>query len=113
MLYVRSSSGELVPLDAVAKMIPTVGPLAVNHSGQPPSVTLSFNLKPGTSLGAAVSEINDAAKSTLPSTVTTSFQGTAQAFQSSLQGLGLLLARRHRASSTWCSASCTRASSIR
>ena len=91
MLYVRSSAGELVPLDAVAKMIPTVGPLAVNHSGQAPSVTLSFNLKPGTSLGAAVAEINDAAKTTLPSTVSTSFQGTAQAFQSSLQGLGLLL----------------------
>jgi HAE1 family hydrophobic/amphiphilic exporter-1 len=91
LLYVRSSSGELVPLDAVAKLIPTVGPLAVNHSGQAPSVTLSFNLKPGTSLGAAVTEINDAAKVTLPATVTTSFQGTAQAFQSSLQGLGLLL----------------------
>src|SRR5882757_5104908 len=91
MLYVRSSSGELVPLDAVAKLVPTVGPLAVNHSGQAPSVTLSFNLKPGTSLGAAVSEINDAAKATLPANVTTSFQGTAQAFQSSLQGLGLLL----------------------
>jgi HAE1 family hydrophobic/amphiphilic exporter-1 len=91
MLYVRSSSGELVPLDAVAKMIPTVGPLAVNHSGQAPSVTLSFNLQPGTSLGAAVNEIDAAAKSTLPSNVSTSFQGTAQAFQSSLQGLGLLL----------------------
>jgi HAE1 family hydrophobic/amphiphilic exporter-1 len=91
MLYVRSSSGELVPLDAVAKLIPTVGPLAVNHSGQAPSVTLSFNLKPGTSLGDAVDEVNKAAKATLPATVTTSFQGTAQAFQSSLQGLGLLL----------------------
>jgi len=91
MLYVRSSSGDLIPLDAVAKMIPTVGPLAVNHSGQSPSVTLSFNLKPGTSLGAAVNEINEAAKQTLPSTVSTAFQGTAQAFQSSLQGLGLLL----------------------
>ena len=91
MLYVRSSSGELVPLDAVAKMIPTVGPLAVNHSGQSPSVTLSFNLKPGTSLGAAVAEVDQAAKSTLPSNISTSFQGTAQAFQSSMQGLGLLL----------------------
>jgi len=91
MLYVRSSSGELVPLDAVAKLIPTVGPLAVNHSGQAPSVTLSFNLKPGTSLGDAVNEVNEAARTTLPATVTTSFQGTAQAFQSSLQGLGLLL----------------------
>ena len=91
MLYVRSASGDLVPLDAVARLIPTVGPLAVNHSGQSPSVTLSFNLKPGTSLGAAVDEVNQAARTTLPATVSTSFQGTAQAFQSSLQGLGLLL----------------------
>jgi HAE1 family hydrophobic/amphiphilic exporter-1 len=91
MLYVRSSSGELVPLDAVAKLIPTVGPLAVNHSGQAPSVTLSFNLKPGTSLGEAVNSIQQVAKTTLPASVTTSFQGTAQAFQSSLQGLGVLL----------------------
>ena len=91
MLYVRSSSGDLVPLDGVAKLIPTVGPLAVNHSGQAPSVTLSFNLKPGTSLGDAVSEVNEAARTTLPASVTTSFQGTAQAFQSSMQGLGLLL----------------------
>jgi HAE1 family hydrophobic/amphiphilic exporter-1 len=90
LLYVRSSSGELVPLDAVATLVPTVGPLAVNHSGQAPSVTLSFNLKTGTSLGDAVKEIDAAAKS-LPASVTTSFQGTAQAFQSSLQGLGLLL----------------------
>jgi HAE1 family hydrophobic/amphiphilic exporter-1 len=91
MLYVRSSSGDLVPLDAVAKLIPGVGPLAVNHSGQSPSVTLSFNLKPGTSLGAAVDEVDRAARTTLPATVSTSFQGTAQAFQSSMQGLGLLL----------------------
>jgi HAE1 family hydrophobic/amphiphilic exporter-1 len=91
MLYVRAGSGELVPLDAVAKLVPTVGPLAVNHSGQAPSVTLSFNLKTGTSLGDAVKEIDQAAKTTLPATVTTSFQGTAQAFQSSLQGLGVLL----------------------
>jgi hydrophobic/amphiphilic exporter-1 (mainly G- bacteria), HAE1 family len=90
MLYVRSITGSLVPLDTVAKLVPTVGPLAVNHSGQAPSVTLSFNLTPGTSLGDAVKEIDAAAKS-LPGTVTTSFQGTAQAFQSSLQGLGVLL----------------------
>jgi HAE1 family hydrophobic/amphiphilic exporter-1 len=91
MLYVRAASGELVPLDAVAKLVPTVGPLAVNHSGQAPSVTLSFNLKTGTSLGDAVNEIDKAARTTLPATVTASFQGTAQAFQSSLQGLGVLL----------------------
>ncbi|HEY4640224.1 MAG TPA: efflux RND transporter permease subunit [Thermoanaerobaculia bacterium] len=90
LLYVRAASGELVPLSTVAQLVPTVGPLSVNHSGQLPSVTLSFNLAPGVSLGDAVTRIEQAAKS-LPSSVTTSFQGTAQAFQSSLQGLGLLL----------------------
>ncbi|MEA2570038.1 MAG: hypothetical protein QOI24_2039 [Acidobacteriota bacterium] len=91
MLYVRAASGELVPLDTLAKLVPSVGPLAVNHSGQLPSVTISFNLKPGVSLGAAVDEINKTAAGALPSSISTSFQGTAQAFQSSLQGLGLLL----------------------
>jgi len=91
MLYVRGASGQLVPLDVVSKRLPTFGPLAVNHSGQVPSVTISFNTKPGVSLGEAVNEINGVAKTTLPAAITTSFQGTAQAFQSSLQGLGLLL----------------------
>src|SRR5438045_496381 len=91
LLYVRSGSGQLIPLSTVAKFSPTFGPLAVNHSGQLPSVTISFNTKPGYSLGEAVNDINKVAKSTLPASVTTSFQGTAQAFQSSLQGLGLLL----------------------
>jgi HAE1 family hydrophobic/amphiphilic exporter-1 len=91
MLYVHSSNGELVPLSTVAKFSTSFGPMAVNHSGQLPSVTLSFNLKPGYSLGQAVQDLSNVAKSTLPSTVTTSFQGTAQAFQSSMQGLGLLL----------------------
>jgi len=91
MLYVRASSGELVPLSTLAKFRPSLGPLAVNHSGQLPSVTISFNTKPGYSLGEAVNDINKVAKETLPSNVSTSFQGTAQAFQSSLQGLGLLL----------------------
>jgi HAE1 family hydrophobic/amphiphilic exporter-1 len=91
MLYVRSSSGQLVPLDVVSKRTPTFGPLAVNHSGQLPSVTISFNLKPGVSLGAAVAAINAEGKKTLPASINTSFQGTAQAFQSSMKGLGLLL----------------------
>jgi len=91
MLYVRSASGQLVPLDVVSKRTPSFGPLAVNHSGQVPSVTISFNTKPNVSLGQAVNQINGVAKITLPSSITTSFQGTAQAFQSSLQGLGLLL----------------------
>ena len=91
LLYVRAASGQLVPLSTLAKFVPSYGPLAVNHSGQIPSVTIAFNLKPGFPLGAAVDAVNQTAKQTLPSSITTSFQGTAQAFQSSLQGLGLLL----------------------
>ncbi|MGZ4809766.1 MAG: efflux RND transporter permease subunit, partial [Thermoanaerobaculia bacterium] len=91
MLYVRASSGQLVPLSALARFTTSYGPLAVNHSGQLPSVTLSFNLKPGVALGDAVTQIEQTAKQTLPSGVSTSFQGTAQAFQSSLKGLGILL----------------------
>jgi HAE1 family hydrophobic/amphiphilic exporter-1 len=91
LLYLRSKKGDLVPLSAVTKFERTVGPLAVNHAGQLPAVTLSFNLAPGVSLGEAVSEINKIARVTLPDTVQTSFQGTAQAFESSQKGLGLLL----------------------
>jgi hydrophobic/amphiphilic exporter-1 (mainly G- bacteria), HAE1 family len=91
MLYVRSNSGKLVPLSTVATMTTGVGPLSVSHTGQLPSVTISFNLKPGFALGDAVTAIETAAASTLPPTVTTRFQGTAQAFQDSLQGLGLVL----------------------
>jgi HAE1 family hydrophobic/amphiphilic exporter-1 len=91
MVYVHASSGQLVPLSTLAKFTPTIGPTVVNHSGQLPSVTISFNTKPGYSLGEAVNDIEKTAKATLPSSVSTSFQGTAQAFQSSLQGLGVLL----------------------
>jgi len=91
LLYVRSSSGRLVPLNAVANLKQTLGPLTVNHAGQLPAVTVSFNLKPGIPLGDAVDAVGRAAREILPGTITTSFQGTAQAFQSSLQGLGLLL----------------------
>jgi len=91
LLYVRNSDGELVPLDAVAKLGQNVGPLAVAHAGQLPSVTLSFNLKPGVSIGDAVAAVDRAARDTLPATITTNFQGTAKAFQSSFQGLGMLL----------------------
>jgi hydrophobic/amphiphilic exporter-1 (mainly G- bacteria), HAE1 family len=91
MLYVRSSQGQLVPLNAVAKLTKTVGPLSVNHLGQLPAVTISFNLTPGASLGDAVAAVNKAARETLPATVTTSLQGTAAAFESSFKGLGLLL----------------------
>jgi HAE1 family hydrophobic/amphiphilic exporter-1 len=91
MLYIRSSSGALVPLNTVTKLSQDVGPLSVNHQGQLPAVTISFNLKPGVSLGNAVAEVNKLAHATLPATVSTSFQGTAQAYQSSMQGLLLLL----------------------
>jgi HAE1 family hydrophobic/amphiphilic exporter-1 len=90
-LYVRSKTGQLVPLSAVAKLTSSFGPLSVNHLGQLPAVTMSFNLKPGTSIGDAVNEINDLARRSLPPTIGTSFQGNAQAFQSSLTGLGILL----------------------
>jgi len=90
-LYVRSTGGTLVPLSAVARLSPALGPLLVNHLGQLPSVTLSFNLRPGVALGDAVSEVEKAARATLPASITSSFQGTAQAFQASLKGLGILL----------------------
>jgi HAE1 family hydrophobic/amphiphilic exporter-1 len=91
MLYIRAASGGLVPLDAVASIGRSFGPLTLNHLGQIPSVTVSFNVKSGVALGDAVAKVNAAAAATLPSTVTASFQGTAQAFESSVQGLGLLL----------------------
>jgi HAE1 family hydrophobic/amphiphilic exporter-1 len=91
MLYIRSSSGRLVPLNAVANLSQGIGPLSVNHLGQLPSVTISFNLRPGVSLGDAVGVVDKLARATLPATISTSFQGTAQAFQASMQGLGLLL----------------------
>ncbi|MGE5740856.1 MAG: efflux RND transporter permease subunit, partial [Candidatus Aminicenantes bacterium RBG_16_66_30] len=90
-LYILSSSGRLVPLDAVARLVPSVGPLTVNHQGQIPAVTVSFNLKPGVALGPAVTEITRQARESLPANVNTNFQGAAQAFQSSLSGLGFLL----------------------
>ncbi len=91
LLYVRASTGQLVPLNAVASLRRTVGPLTVNHLGQLPAVTLSFNLRPGVALGNAVEEVNRAANEILPATTTRNFQGTAQAFESSMRGLGLLL----------------------
>jgi HAE1 family hydrophobic/amphiphilic exporter-1 len=98
MLYIRSTSGQvataqpMVPLGALASLKYTAGPLSVNHSGQLPSVTMSFNLREGVSLGDAVAAINNLARETLPATVNTSFQGTAQEFQSSIKSLWILLA---------------------
>jgi HAE1 family hydrophobic/amphiphilic exporter-1 len=91
LLYLRAQGGNLVPLTAVASASNDVGPLSVNHSGQLPSVTLSFNLPPNVALGDAVDEVQKAARQTLPSTISTGFSGTAQAFQASQQGLLLLL----------------------
>jgi hydrophobic/amphiphilic exporter-1 (mainly G- bacteria), HAE1 family len=90
-LYVHATSGPLVPLDAVAKITLDRGPLIVNHLGQFPSVTISFNLRPEKSLGDAVDEIKAIAKDMVPPAVTTGFQGTADAFDTSLQNLWLLL----------------------
>jgi HAE1 family hydrophobic/amphiphilic exporter-1 len=91
MLYVRSNKGDLVPLSSLATVTQNTGPLTVAHQGQLPSVTISFNLKDGVSLGDAVAAVNAEARKILPSTIQTGFQGTAQAFQSSIQGMGLLL----------------------
>ena len=92
MLYVQTSAGKLVPLSTVVATRETVGPLSVNHTGQLPSVTLSFNLRPGIALGDAVARVQTVARDTLPATVSGSFQGTAQAFQDSMTGLGWVLA---------------------
>ncbi|MBN3890680.1 MAG: efflux RND transporter permease subunit [Nostoc sp. JL31] len=91
LLSVRAPSGQLVPLNAVATLSKDVGPLTINHKGQLASVTFSFNLKPGVSLGNVTGKIEELARQTLPPTISTGFQGSAQAFQSSIQGLGLLL----------------------
>jgi len=91
-LYIRSSNGKLVPLTAVASFTQGIGPQNVSHLGQIPAVTLSFALKNNVSLSKAVSEIQQfEAQASLPKTLSTSFQGTAQAFQSSLQGFGWLI----------------------
>lgn len=91
-LYIRSSSGKLVRLDSLASITRRVGPLTVSHFGQLPAVTISFNLVPGKSLGTAVDEVNKAlAEMRLPATISASFQGQAQVFQSSIRGLGILL----------------------
>ncbi|MGD0309653.1 MAG: efflux RND transporter permease subunit [Acidobacteriota bacterium] len=92
MLYVRSSSGQLVPLDALSRTTRDFGPFSITHLGQLPSVTISFNLKPGASIGDAVTAVQIAAANTLPSTISAGFQGTALAFQSSIGGLAWLLA---------------------
>ena len=91
-LYIRSGSGALVPLQAVANFSRAAGPLTVNHFGQLPSVTISFNLAPGVSLGTAVDDVNAMLTEIhLPATLSAGFQGAAQVFESSLRGMGILL----------------------
>jgi HAE1 family hydrophobic/amphiphilic exporter-1 len=91
LLHVRSRTGALVPLGSVANVTPILGPQSVNHSGQLPSVTLSFNLEEGVSLGAGVGAVQRLAQEVLPGSVTGGFSGTAQAFQQSQTGLFFLL----------------------
>jgi len=91
-IYLKTTNGTVVPLSAVTKFEPTVGPLQVNHQGQQPAVTISFNLAPGFSLGQAVDAIQNLEREQrLPATITTGFQGTAQVFQDSLRGQGILI----------------------
>jgi HAE1 family hydrophobic/amphiphilic exporter-1 len=91
-LYLKTTNGTMVPLSAVTRFEPTVGPLQINHQGQQPAVTISFNLQPGFSLGQAVDAIQRLEREErLPASVTTGFQGTAQVFQDSLRGQGILI----------------------
>jgi len=91
LLFIRSQTGTLVPLRSVATLSKTSGPVTINHSGQMPSVTISFNLAPGVSLGAATAEMEHLAIQNLPSGITTAFSGTAQVFQSTQAGLMALV----------------------
>jgi HAE1 family hydrophobic/amphiphilic exporter-1 len=92
LLYLRSSNGKLVPLNAVAKLSRGLGPMSVSHLGQLPAVTISFNLAPNVPLGTAVEQVQKLERELhLPATISASFQGSAQVFQSSLKGLGVLL----------------------
>ena len=87
----KTPQGTLIPLESVVQFKETVGPNSVNHLGQLPAVSISFSLKPGVSLGAAVDRINEVSNTVLPATVTTTFQGSAKVFQQSLANLSLLL----------------------
>jgi HAE1 family hydrophobic/amphiphilic exporter-1 len=91
LLYIRSPSGNLVPLSTVTSMEKSLGPLSVNHLGQLPAVTVSFALAPGKSLGDALNDLEKTAGTVLPSTITGTAQGTAQAFESSMVGMGILI----------------------
>jgi HAE1 family hydrophobic/amphiphilic exporter-1 len=91
LLYFKTSENALVPLDTLAKITQDTGPQTINHYGQLSAVTISFNLKPGVSLGGMIDQIQQIADNTLPATVSSTFQGAAKAFQTSLQNLWILL----------------------
>jgi HAE1 family hydrophobic/amphiphilic exporter-1 len=91
LLYFKSAGGQLIPLDTMASVSQETGPQAINHFGQLPAVTISFNLKPGASLGQVVDKIDGMARQILPATIGTTFEGEAKAFQSSLGNLWVLL----------------------
>lgn len=91
-VYVKASSGKLIPLSAVATFTMSAGPLSINHQGQSPAITLAFNVKPGVSLSEAVTAVDKIKiKVHLPDSIKAGFQGTAQTFQNSVGGLGMLL----------------------
>ena len=91
LLHIRSDKGPLVPLSSVASLREGLGPLSINHSGQLPAVTLSFNIKPGVALGQVLSDLQKRTEPLLPSGITASFQGNAQQFQASQASMGWLL----------------------
>jgi HAE1 family hydrophobic/amphiphilic exporter-1 len=91
LLYIKSNTGQLVPLSTLTSFTENAGPLTINHSGQFPSVTISFNTKPDVSLGEAVGAVEKLSRQSLPATVSASFQGQAQAFKDSIKGIWLLL----------------------
>jgi hydrophobic/amphiphilic exporter-1 (mainly G- bacteria), HAE1 family len=91
-IYLKTANNQTIPLDAVAKMVPSVGPLLINHQGQQPAVTISFNLAPNVSLGYAVDKIAEVERAAnMPVTIVSGFSGTAQIFQDSLRGQGILI----------------------
>ena len=91
LLYFKNSTGKLIPLDTLANFVTETGPQTINHYGQLPAATISFNLKPGAALGEVVDQVQALATQQLPDTISTQFQGAAKAFQSSLGNLWVLL----------------------
>jgi multidrug efflux pump len=110
-IYLRATNGSPIPLSAFTHFAPSNTPLAVNHQGQVPSATISFNLAPGVSLGQATDAIEDAERSIgFPPSIRASFQGTAAAFEDSKSNmLVLIMAALAAVYIVW--ACCTRATS--